>query len=267
MHRPTNVLEHTVDVQHFYTPLDIAVEELLRRKKDFKLQKAVRDFLNADIPNYFTHEHPIFYLARHIATPNYEALRFINMTKRYDYPRVIGQDSKGKFVGDNELKRSLGKLPIVTGIDKNNHEIIEHFTIIDFGSAQGKPLGEIYTANGENLIEFHNRMFIEICPKNIVLPDESVWIDRHFRDNLTMQYEHMFALCITNTIMFESYPPSETQLVIDHVKPAFDAIYEHFNVRPLIVEHISDQMELERNWNTYPGTICPYVRGQTVNGK
>lgn len=87
----------TVNLGAIFTPIDEAVAEIQRRRRDLPLVKKVQEYLSGDIPEHFTYSKPIFYLSRHIATPNYETLRFIELTQNYDLPRVIGIDPKDKF--------------------------------------------------------------------------------------------------------------------------------------------------------------------------
>lgn len=75
-------IKESADATHLLTPLPYALVELERRKRDPVLRKKIEEYLKADIPPYFG-ESPVLYLARHIATPNFETLRFLsNMSAR-----------------------------------------------------------------------------------------------------------------------------------------------------------------------------------------
>lgn len=247
-------------IEKYFTPLDEAVAKIKDRRLDKDLFKKVAYFLNDDIPEHFAHLDPIFYLSRHIATPNYEALRFIELTKPYGLPIVIGQDSKGLFVSHNELKRTLGKLPVTKGISRNQDEIIEYFTILDFAESQGKPFSQIKTKFNTDLVKYHNELFLQIYPVGIHIADESDWIDRNHRDNILEQYKKMLALLIVHGIMLESYPPNEHEFVTEVLEPAFDEVTQHFGLRPLITKHIDDTLEEARDWNGYPSIFYQFLK-------
>jgi hypothetical protein len=251
------------NLKEIFTPLKEAVIEIKRRQSDKNLFKKVEDYLNGDVPFHFAQSEPIFYLSRHIATPNYEALRFIELTKPFGLPVVIGQDTKGLFVPHNELKRSLGKLPVTKGVSRNLDEIVEHFTIFDFSEHQGKPFSEISTKFAVKLIEYHNELFRKIYPEEMNIVDEAEWIDRNHRDNLVEQYKKLLSLLIVHGVMLESYPPNEVDFVSNVLKPAFKEVSELFGVNPLIVEHIDSKLEETRNWNGYPSVLYQFIKDDT----
>ncbi len=250
----------------FFTPLEEAIFEVKRRRQDPELVKRVREYLGGDIPTHFDRSEPILYLSRHIATPNYEALRFVEIGKPYGLPMVIGQDRKGKFVSHNELKRSLGKLPVTKGVSRRQDEIVENFTVLDFTEAQGKPFHELKTKHGKDLTEFHNSFFKHIYSEEIEIADETDWIDRNHRDDIASQYKKMLALTVLHAVMFESFPDHEEHLVSSAVGPAFEEVTRVLGVRPLIVEHISPELELTRDWNGYPSVLYQFIKGD-IDGK
>lgn len=250
---------------NFFTPLTEAVAEIQRRRADIELVRRVEDFLGSKIPKHFNQEKPILYLARHVATPNFETLRFIELAKPFDLPIVIGEDTKDKFVSNNSLKRSLGKMPVMKGTARNGDEITECFTIIHFDSAQGKPLSDIYTHFGEKLTSFHTRLFHEVYPKEVEIVDESAWVDTYRTNDLIEQYKYMFALLIVHGVMLEWYPPTEDRLVQNVVIPAFECITETFGVRPLIHELVPESLSDEKNWESYPSVVYPFVKKHYEN--
>lgn len=250
----------------FYTPLEEAVIEIQRRRSDKELMQKVHDYLQGDIPEHFNREQPILYLARHIATPNYEAMRFVELGKPFGLPLVISQDSKGKFVSHNDLKRSLGKMPVTKGMSRRQDEIVENMNVIDFMTAQGKQFCDIKTKHGKDLVEFHNSFFKHVYPDEIQIVDEAEWIDRNHRDNITEQYKKMLALMVTHGVMLESYLEKEYDVVQSAIGPAFDEVYNHFGQKPLICEHIDELLELTRDWNGYPSVLYQLIK-QDVDGK
>ena len=246
--------------QKFFTQKEEAIKEIKRRRQDNELLKKVSNFLDGDIPDHFNKEKPILYLSRHLATPNYEALRFIEVCKLGGLPLVIGQDLKGTFVGNNELKRGLAKLAVTRGLSHTLNEIIEYFTIVDFSTEQGKPLSEVKTKAGTPIAKLHEKLLREIYPNSVEIVDESEWIDRNSRNDIVKQYEKMLALMTVHGVMFESYPETELDFVKSVLQPSFEKIEKEIGVRPLIVELISDEMELHRDWNSYPSVLYQFIK-------
>lgn len=246
-------------LDRIFTPLDEAIAEIKRRRKDSGLVERVKTFLGS-IPEHFDQKDPILYLSRHVATPNLETLRFIELAKPYGLPTVIGEDHDDKFVSNNSLKRSLGKMPVMKGTARNGDEIIENFTIIDFDKAQGKPLHAVDTIFDEKLTSFHAELMREIYPSGVQIIDESAWVGKCRKKELLTQYKRMFALHVVHGISFEWYPPQEAQLVKDIVIPAIDFIHETFGVMPLIHELVPAHLNTEKNWESYPSVLYPFLR-------
>jgi hypothetical protein len=242
-----------------------AIEELERRRKDPELQKRVEEYLKGDIPDYFK-DGPILCLSRHIGTPNFETLRFIHLMRQFDMKVVVTQDSKGIFVPFNHIKKALTKLPILTRITqkgKRLNEQYENVTIVDFNAADGKTFSEIKTLWGENLIDFHTRLFSELGLETIEVPDDAQWIDRHHRESLLEHYKHLLALFVAHGIFFENYDmkdPHERYFVHHILRPAFEFVEKNFGFRPLIVEVFPTTFESNRFWTSYPAKVLEIVR-------
>jgi len=100
-----------------FTPLPEAVAEIQRRRSDTELPKQVEDYLQGDLPDYLRGPQPVLYLARHVATPNLETLHFIDITRPFGLPVVIGQDSHDKFVTHNAMKHALARMPVLCEYD------------------------------------------------------------------------------------------------------------------------------------------------------
>ncbi|HEY0964734.1 MAG TPA: hypothetical protein VGE31_02980 [Candidatus Paceibacterota bacterium] len=257
---PPLIAPNGIDVKPFLTPADYALREIERRRHNPALMAKVAEYLNNDIPAHFKQTKPIFYFSRHIATPNYETLRFIEVTKDYGCPLVIGQDTKDKFVSNNSLKRTLAKMPITVGITRSGDEIIEYVTIVDFQQNQGRPMQEVETFNGTRLAALHERLLREIYPKEVQIVDESSWIDRHHRGDLYKHYVDFLSLLVVHGIMVEDYIPEDYQFINDILLPAIEEVEAKFGVKPLIVPLIPEEMSLEKNWLAYPSVLYPILK-------
>lgn len=247
-------------MQDFLTPLDEAVSEIYSRQNNTNLKIKINEFLNGDIPDHFQNG-PIFYLSRHIASPNFEALRFIELCQAYpDIKMVIGQDKNDKFVSKNSMKRALGKIPVVKGIAHNQDEIIEFVTIVDFDKVQGLKLKDIKTKFGTNLVAYHNELFSFVLQKAVTIIDDSEWIDNNNRGNLVEHYKKMFVLLLVHGIMIESYETRDKQFIKDILIPAFQYVERTFGYKPLVVNLVPPEMSDLHNWNGYPASLYPHVK-------
>lgn len=241
-----------------FTPLEEALEEIQKRSKDEGLRKKVLDYLQGDIPDYFD-DSPIIYYARHIITPNYETLRFLDIAKTLKFPAYISSDGKDKFTTKNFLKRSLGKLRITKG-DTPNLDDLETYSIIDFDSARGKRLHEVETLWGQNLIDFHAELFKKTYGDKANIVDDSAWIDRNNRGDIVEHYKRFFTLSIAHGVMFETYTCHEQDLVDDVLTPTYDFLIKTFGCKPLVVDFLPEDTKSSRMWEAYPQSVAPMVR-------
>ncbi len=253
-----------------FTPFE-AVQELEKRRKDPTLQKKVEEYLAGDIPEYFK-DGPIFYLARHTVTPNFETLRFIHLIRQLGLKTVISQDSKGLFVSQNQIKRALCKLPICRRITQKDGKLNEHYqnvTIVDFNEADGKSFAEIKTLWGEKLIDFHTRLFSELNVQMIETPDDAKWLDRHHRGDLLEHYKKLLALFVVHGIFFENYnvdDEHEVLFVKQILRPACRFIEQRFGYRPIIVQIFPTEPESYHFWMSYPAKVLDIVRESMKSG-
>lgn len=254
-----------VDINDYLTSHDIAVRELEERRKDPDLMRRVEAYLGGDIPDYFNGD-PILYLARHVATPNFETLRFLHLTESLGMKAVIGQDTKDKFVSQNVFKRTLGKLPIYLRVTQKGgelHEQYQNVTIIDFNTANGKPFSEIRTLWGEPLVDFHRDLFEQFMNRPVQIEDDSLWIDRVHRGDLLAHYKKFLALFLAHGILFEDYQmddPEEREFVENVLSPAFKFVESRFGVRPLIIPLTPTNLESARFWESYPQKVLEVVQ-------
>ena len=240
-------------VSGVFTPLADAVAEIQRRRADTDLLRQVEDFLQGDIPNYLLGPQPVLLLDRHVATPNHETLRFVELAEPFGLPMVISQDSRDKFVTNNGMKRALGKLPLQTGRN------IAYHSIIDLNAAQGKRLCDIHTLDGVPLIGFHNDWLRAVVPTHVQLADDAAWIDRQRRDCLSERYKRFIALLVVHQVLLEAYIEEDASLVRDALLPAFAFIHHRFGVAPLIA-NLHDASALPpRDWDAYPEHVSRQI--------
>lgn len=247
-------------IERFLTSPDIALKEIERRRNDDRLMQKIEKYFDNDIPSYFCSK-PIFYLARHIATPNFETLRFIEISKKFGVDHFIGQDANDIFTSSNSLKRSVGKMAISIS-HRDNGERFSYFRIIDFNKAQGSTLNSITTLWGEDLVTFHNNLFSLTSYEPVNITNDSPWIDRNHRGNLLMHYKRFLALFVAHGVMFEYYENGEEDFIDNILAPAFDFVTKEFGVKPLIANLVDPRIEHTRRWEGYPVNVLDHVKGK-----
>lgn len=261
----SEVLQEETGSGRFLTPYPVALEEIQKRCKDETLRKRVEGYLEGDIPEYMRAA-PVLYLARHVATPNFETLRFLHLLEPLELPIVISQDTKDTFTSSNTLKRFLGKMPVCTRITQKGgvaHELYQYKTIVDFAKAQGKPFSDIETLWGEPLTEFHARLFKEVTTVPPLITDDAEWIDRNGRGDLLAHYKRFLALFIAHGVLFEDYlveDKEEEYFVREILEPAFTFVEETFGVRPLITQLTPSSVESPAYWLSYPRNVLSGIK-------
>ncbi|MBU0750107.1 hypothetical protein KKH15_01160 [Patescibacteria group bacterium] len=257
--------KHITEVADLLTPFPEVIEELERRQHDPELRKRVEEYLKNDIPEYFLKE-PVLYLARHVATPNFETLRFLHLTDSLNMPIVIGQDTKDIMVAHNPLKKDLGKLPICTGSKmKEGHlnEQYQYCTVIDFNTSVGKSFSDIRTVWGDPLVDFHTELFGHLTKHKVNIVDDWEWIDRNHRGNLLKHYHYFLALFIVHGVLFEDYlveDVEEGEFIKNVLRPAFEHVESKLGIRPLITYLNSPSIESPIFWQSYPHTALDFIK-------
>lgn len=251
-----------MSLDRYYTPLPSAVSLLETRRRDPALLSRIERYLDGDIPEHFR-VGPILYLARHVATPNYETEAFLNACRTLRFNAAVGQDPKDIFVSHNSLKRSLGKLPVLRGVARTGAEIIEHVTVLDFNRAQGRPLSELTTFAGTSLVEFHNELFPLVQSTVPCIHDDGPWVDRHHRKDLLEHYKHWLALFVAHGIWFEYFlphDPHEQRFMSRVLEPAFEYVSRTFGHAPLITPLVCPEAIGRRNWEAYPKQALELIK-------
>lgn len=247
-----NTIENLPDVRDLLTHPKDAVEEMRRRRKDPELAKAVSAFLNDDIPTHFQTEDIFFYLARHLATPNFETLRAKEIADEHNVNLIVGEDLDDKFVSVNYLKKALAKMTFETGRSKTGEVIIEKKTIVDFRKNDGKKLLDVTVDGNNSLHEIHQQLLESY---DIDTYNESDWVARNKEEDMAKFYEKFLALSVTHGIMLEFYAVEDVDFVKTVFRPAFVAVEDALGHRPLICTILEPEEEFERDWLAYPKEV------------
>jgi len=244
-----------------YTPLEEAKEEIQRRWDDKELKKKVEDFLGSNIP-HFLRDSPKAYIARHVATPNFEFHRFLDLADKIKMDYVVPEYLCDKFVPANSSKYHLGRMFIYKGKDKNGGHRIESETIIDFNKSNGKKFTEIVTMWDEDFIDFHHRILKnEIKDSDLKLHNLSDWLKK-MGETPEKFYLYFLALFIRNGVLFENFLTNNEERIFtsENVIPYIKILLEKFGVKPLIVRLVPKETEEDIYWACYNDNIKKYLK-------
>ncbi|MFA6184158.1 MAG: hypothetical protein WC682_03570 [Parcubacteria group bacterium] len=243
-------------VEDIYTPLEVAKEEIWRRWNDKELKKKVKKFLDKGIPEIMLNS-PKAILARHVASPNNEFIKYLKLSKKIDLKPICLEYLSDKFRSENQDKYYLGKMFFCDGLGKKNGKRLSAKKVVDLDYSEGKRLSDMKTLWGDNFIKFHHNLFCNISEgfeKSIV--DESLWIKKNGGDP-KLFYEKFFSLFICYGVLFENYleNKNEKDFTDNLVIPNFKKVYNIFGIKPLVVKIYPSKRENDLFWRYYPKSI------------
>ena len=231
-----------------YTPIREAVQELKNRQQNL----ASKEFPLVPQP---LKENPFqALLFRHIASPNYEARRFLSITDAMELKPLFLEYSKDRFTTMNEAKLLLGKMCFFKGKDSTGNNRIEYKTIIDFNKANSTPINSIETLWKQNLIEFHHELLEKAFPTvPFDIFDMSDWIKQN-GERAKEYYKALFEVLTTHGILFENYliDAKEEDFTKNIVLPAFIEVMNKTGKKPMIVALEPTEIEGDHFWNCHP---------------
>lgn len=244
------------NVNNLYTPLSVAREEIWRRWNNKELKKKVDDFLEGDMPEFLKYE-PKAYLGRQIASPNFECIRFLELSDEIGLNPVIPEFKKDKYTMINPVKYYFANLRVEN--EDKTHNVIN---IVDEDYFNGKKLCDVKTLWGEDLIQFHHEMFrnnFNDFENNIF--DISEWFSKNGRRSGKF-YIYLLSLFVRNAVLFENYLDSgeEGELFRKIVLPSFRKVEEIFGCKPLIVQLLPEESEKNPHWYSYDNKINSIIK-------
>jgi hypothetical protein len=244
-----------------YTPLNEALINLAARKSDKKLLARTYSLFDLNLPDPFLSGKPRAVLFRHVATPNYETRRFLNLLR--DHPELeplIFEVRNDKFTSNNKLKHYLGRMGFYHGLNGKDESIISKKTIVDFASYDGKPINEVKTTWGQDLIDFHHGLF-----DNRIHIEKSIYnLSDHLPDakgddlKAPQYYRHVLTLATSHAILFENFlleDKEELHFIKSVFLPIFIETYAITGYKPLIVPLEPTDIEGEDFWLCHPPEI------------
>lgn len=247
---------------YVYTTWDAALEELERRQHDPELAQVAHGLIPNGVPGVLEGKKSLV-LFRHVATPNYEVARFLAgadaLSDRAD-PFIL-EYTKDKFTNRNEWKFSLGKLAFHKGHSKTNDILLENKVIVDVNDSNFKPLREISTHWGQNLIEFHHELFEVMYPMfKDSKYDLSEWL-HELGPTAKDYYVPFLSLFVRDGILFENFmvDGKEEGFTKEVILPALLAVEEATGKRPLIVPLEPTHIEGDKFWLSYPFKLKEFL--------
>jgi len=245
-----------------YTPINDAVRMLEERSGDESLEETVKNNLSVEIPSVLQKSSCAF-LSRHVATPNYETRRFINLVEATQkLTPVLGEYIDDKFVSNNVLKHGLGRLGFYQGRDREGNMKTEFCNCIDFNASNGKKISEIKTLWGQSLVDFHHEFFTKTyLAHDTMFFDASGWYLKA-GGNAINYYHNLLLLFVRNGILFENFMLDKKELLFtkEIFLPAFIKIVQETGVKPLIVALEPTEIEGDIFWNCYPPESMSFIK-------
>lgn len=248
------------ELDEIYTPLEVAKEEIWRRWNDKELKGKVEDFLKGDIPEIFK-ESPRAALSRHVLSPNFELLNFLESVKEIGLKPAGLEYLEDKFVTKNEDKYYLGKLFFYEGIGKKGGRKTSSLKVLDFDLCDGKKFSDIRTIWKEDLISLHHKL---VHP--FVSDENIVDMSNNYRRNgmqASGYYRYILSLFICHGVLFENFLLSDVykDLTEKILLPSYKEVFDIFGVKPLIVRLVPEESEEDIYWRYYPELMKDKVSG------
>jgi hypothetical protein len=242
------------NIHEIYTCSNTAQEELKNRWNNSGLRAEVESFLKNDVPD-FLRDAPKAYLARCIATPNFELLKFLEIAELMQLKPVCPEFRNDKFIAKNPDKYYYAKMVFYSGKGRNGGEKLSATKVVDFQSSEGMPLHAMKTVWGETFVDFHHRLLHPFVEKfNIIIPDISLWLSQQGRSPQQF-YQSFIALFICHAVLCDNFlvHGHEGKFTTDILLPSIEKVSRLFGVKPLIVPitTFADENDLHRHYYPY----------------
>lgn len=229
--------ENTRLLQHIYTPLDEAQEEIWKRWNDQALRQEVEAFLG-EIPSVLKNA-PRAILFRQLMTPDYECIQFLDLARALKLNPLGWEYLEDIFLTINKDKASLGKMRFRNQPINGNG--VRYRRVIILSENEKRKFKEIKTLWGENFVDFHHRILSQRIT-GLHLFDASQWFASK-GGRAREYYQYFMALFICHGILFENFVTDEREREFARlvVEPSIDKIKKRFGMKPLIVQLTIDE--------------------------
>jgi hypothetical protein len=240
------------ELDGIYWSIEDAKEEIWKRWNSVELRKKVESYLRGDIPSALLKEGPRAVISRHVMSPNFELLNFLDTTRKKGLAPVGFEYLEDKFVTKNEDKYYLGKMFFYQGLGKNGGEKTSSIKVVDFDFIDGKKISEIQTTTGKSFIEFHHSLLTKVLDAHSRV-DMSEYYKRH-GGQAKLYYRYILSLFVCHGVLFENFLLNGFYKdLTEHVLlPTYKEIFQLFGVKPIIVRLVPENSEEDIHWRHYP---------------
>ncbi|MBP1805228.1 hypothetical protein [Rubellimicrobium aerolatum] len=197
---------------------------------------------------------PIAVLARQVATPNYEMLRFVRLARRNGFHPLVIEHRADRFTVHNPTKRALATLPIVLGRSRNGQPILRRQKILDPAACEGRRLEEIETATGEGLIAYHHRKLLQVLGPEAPRVIDMGQVVATQAAGPAAYYREFFKMLTGGLVLLEDFvADSQTAAFFEStVLPAYRQAVEETGRRPQIARLVPGRRTSSPLWIAYP---------------
>lgn len=200
---------------------------------------------------------PTALLARHIASPSYEMLWFVRLARRHGFRALVLEHTSDRFSARNPVKHALARMPIVRGRSRNGQLIVRPQKIFDISEHDGRPLREIFTYRGENLVSYHHRKLSDaLGPDTPDLVDMTQLLPTA-ADCPAKYYPALFRLLSGYLVLLEDFVADEdtAEFFSRTVLPAWQGAVSDTGKQPQVVRLTHGRLTSSLIWNSYPASV------------
>ena len=237
-----------------YTPWREALQELSFRKNNVIIEEHIKKILPGGLPELMK-DRRCMVLCRNVATPNFEARRFLTCADVFsELEPIILEYTDDRYVGANDIKKSLGRLCFYFGRNNHGQPKTKHLNIIDLDRSNGKRISSINTIWEESLVDFHHSLFREVFPyMHNNIQNASTWI-RSIGSSAPEYYKAFLSIFLKNAILFDNFltTTNEAKLTREIILPAIIHIKKSTGFKPILVALDPIHTEGDSFWLSYP---------------
>lgn len=237
----------------FYTPINEAYAELMRRRSDMGLLRSIADFFNNIFPLGMG-EDPRLVFCRSIASPNFELQYFLSTFGQWKLKPLV-YEYHDSFVAMNPMKYHLCKLFFYEHSKRSAFFLKHTLRIVNFNTEEGKNLQSITTIRDEPLIHFHHNLLKDsFYGNNLDIQNFTSWFNS-MREASINYYVKFLSLFIAHGILIEDYlfeDKKEAAMIHTRLIPSFINVCKIFGLKPMICRLLPSESVQNPIWYGYP---------------
>lgn len=238
-------------INFFYTdPKDINDEILMRRAE---IKNDPVSVYNLD--EKLKHQDKIIGIIHRDITPNMEICRMIDTCDFLSLHPVLFDNVSDKFSCKSKSKYYLGRMAFFSGFGKNGGMKVDYHKVIDFVGSEGKRQNDVVSLFGDNLMDFHKKLFNE--KYHFLSKDEFDVEEISGQESPLEIYKFLFRLSIIRGVMLDhfSFKNDEIKFIEEVVYPSFISVWNETGYKPILVPFEPTEMDDEDFWYYYFANI------------